>query len=195
LFNRKEKGINAILNSEEVNTLEYDENGKSQLVRLTIDLKNSSKIIARNICVLIDYPSSVEIETQEALDGTYSISSKAYAGSTLIFKRLTLKNDLHSLHPINMNWTLVKLGVRFTKKDYPENIIWTTTYVHDLPETLGGIRYIIKGNNIDAFPIQGSQKEIEHIRKKQPDWKFINKTRIESGILRKVPELTEFFEK
>jgi len=195
LFNRKEKGINAILSSEEVNTLEYDENGKSQVVKLRIDLKNSSKIIARNICVLIDYPSSVEIETQEALDGTYSISSKAYAGATLIFKRLTLKNDLHSLHPINMDWTLIKLGVRFTKKDYPENIIWTTTYANDLPKTLGGIRYIIKGNNVDAYRLQGSQKEIEHIRKKQPDWKFINKTRIESGILRKVPELTEFFEK
>ncbi len=194
MFNRKEKGINAILNSEEVHTLEYDENGKSQVVRLTIDLKNSSKIIAKNICVLIDYPPSVEIETQEALDGTYSISSKAYAGSTLIFKRLTLKNDLHSLHPINMDWTLIKLGVRFTKKDYPENIIWTTTYANDLPETLGGIRYIIKGNNIDAYPLQGSQKEIETIRKKQPDWKFINKTRIESGILRKVPELTKLFE-
>jgi hypothetical protein len=162
---------------------------------LIIDLRNSGKIIAKNICVLIDYPTSVEIETQEALDGTYSISSKAYAGSTLIFKRLTLKNDVHSLHPINMDWTLIKLGVRFTKKDYPENIIWTTTYANDLPETLGGIRYIIRGNNIDAYPLQGSKKEIEHIRKKQPDWKFINKTRIESGILRKVPELTEFFEK
>jgi hypothetical protein len=195
LFNHKKLGIHTVLSSEEVNTLEYDENGKSQVVKLRIDLKNSSKIIARNICVLIDYPSSVEIETQEALDGTYSISSKAYAGSTLIFKRLTLKNDLHSLHPINMDWTLIKLGVRFTKKDYPENIIWTTTYANDLPETLGGIRYIIKGNNIGAYPLQGSQKEIENIRKKQPDWKFLNKTRIESGILRKVPELTEFFEK
>jgi hypothetical protein len=183
------------LTSEEVNTLEYDENGKSQVVKLIIDLKNSGKKIAKNICVLIDYPTSVEIETQEALDGTYSISSKAYVGSTLIFKRLTLKNDEHSLHPINMDWTLVKLGVRFTKKDYPENIIWTTTYAHDMLETLGGIRYIIKGNNIDAYPLQGSQKEIENIRKKQPDWKFLNRTRIESGILRKVPELTEFFEK
>ncbi|MEE9458803.1 MAG: hypothetical protein V3V84_03465 [Candidatus Bathyarchaeia archaeon] len=195
MFDSKEKRIHAVLNSEEVKTLEFDENGKSQVVRLTIGFMNSSKIIARNICVLIDYPSSVEIETQEALDGTYSISSKAYVGSTLIFKRLTIKNDLHSFHPINMDWILVKLGVRFTKKDYPENIVWTTTYANDLPETLNGIRYMIKGNNIAAYPLQGSQKEIDNIRKKQPDWKFIEKTRIESGILRKVPELTEFFEK
>jgi hypothetical protein len=195
LFNRKEKGICAVLNSEEVNELEYDENGKSQVVRLTISLMNSSKIIARNICVLIDYPPSVEIETQEALDGTYSTFSKACVGSNLIFKRLALKNDLHSFHPINMEWILVNLGLCFIKKDYPENVIWIKTYANDLPEIMSGIRYIIKGNNISAYPIKGSQKEIENIRKQQPDWKFIDKTRIESGILRKVPELTEFFEK
>ncbi|WP_455278698.1 hypothetical protein [[Eubacterium] cellulosolvens] len=195
MFNPKEKGIHGVLNSEDVNKLEYDENGKSQVVRLTIGLMNMSKIIARNICVLIDYSPSVEIETQEALDGTYSTFSKAYVGSTLIFKRLTLKNDRHSFHPINMEWILVNLGVRFTKKDYPENVIWLKTYANDLPEILSGIRYIIKGNNISAYTIKGSQKEIENIRKKQPDWKFIDKTRIESGILRKVPELTEFFEK
>ena len=70
MFDSKEKRIHAVLNSEEVKTLEFDENGKSQVVRLTIGFMNSSKIIARNICVLIDYPSSVEIQTQEALDGT-----------------------------------------------------------------------------------------------------------------------------
>jgi hypothetical protein len=195
LFNRKEKGVSSVLNSEEVNYLQYGEDGKSQVIKLTISLMNSSKIVARNICVLMDYPPSVEIEAQEALDGTYSLFSKAYAGSTLIFKRLTLKNDLHSLHPINMDWILANLGVRFIKKDYPENIIWITTYANELPLILSGIRYIIKGNNISAYPIKGSQKEIENIRKKQPDWKFIDKIRIESGILRKVPELTESFEK
>ena len=40
MFNRKEKGIYSVLTSEEVNTLEYDENGKSQVVKLIIDLKN-----------------------------------------------------------------------------------------------------------------------------------------------------------
>ena len=195
MFNRKEKGIYSVLKPEEVDTLEFDENEKSQIVKLTISIKNSSKKIARNICVLIDYPPSVEIETQEALDGTYSINSKAYSGSSLIFNRLTLNNDQHSLHPIDMEWILVKLGVRFFKKDYPENIIWTTTYADGLQETLGGIRYIIKKQNIDAYPLRGSQKEIEKIRKIQPDWKFVNNLRIESGISRKVPEFTEFFEK
>ena len=193
MFNLKERGIYSVLKPEEVNTLEFDKNRKSQVVKLTISIKNSSKKIAENICVLIDYPPSVEIETQEALDGTYSINSKAYSGSNFIFKRLTLKNDQHSFHPIDMEWILAKLGVRFIKKDYPENIIWTTTYANGLHETLGGIRYMIKEKNIDAYPIKGSQKEIETIRKKQPDWKFINNLSIESGISRKAPEFTEFF--
>ncbi len=94
-----------------------------------------------------------------------------------------------------MEWILVKLGVLFIKKDYPENIIWTTTYADGLQETLGGIRYITKEKNVDAYPLKGSQKEIEKIRKIQPDWKFINNLSIESGISRKVPEFTEFFEK
>lgn len=180
--------LQVILDFEE-EQLQFDDAGRSQPIGLTVSLRNRTETLAECICIIIDHPSSIEIEVEEALEGTYMSSYDAKVGGKDYFRRIVLKNDAQVFHSVGMDWTVARLSASFARND-PEGIVWTCLYARSFPETLGAIRYTIKGDRLDVEPLERSQEELRRAREELPYGRFIARRadEIKSGLLRKAPE-------
>ena len=180
--------LQAILDFEE-EQLQFDETGRSQPVRMMVSLRNRAETLVECICIIIDHPSSMKMEVEEALEGTYMSVYDAKVGAKDYFRRIVLKNDEQVFHPIGMDWTVASMRVSFAKSD-PEGIVWTALYAKSFPEALGATHYAIKGDRLDVEPLERPQEELRRAREELPYGRFIARRadEIKSGILRKAPE-------
>lgn len=177
-----------ILDFEE-EQLQFRDTGRSEPVRVMVSLRNRAETLIEFVCIIIDHPSSVEIEVKEALEDTYLSTYDAKVGAKDYFKRLVLRNDVQVFHPIGMDWTVARLSASFARSD-PEGIIWTALYAKNLSEILGATRYTIKGDRLGVEMLERSQEELRRAREELPYGRFIARRmdEIKSGLPRKAPQ-------
>jgi hypothetical protein len=180
--------LRVILDFEEA-PLQFDEAGRSQPVGLTVNLRNHAETLVEYICIIVDHPSSITVEVEEALKGTYMSSYDAKVGAKDYFRRMVLKNDEQVFHPVGMDWTVARMRVSLARSD-PEGIIWTALYAKSIPEVLGATRYTVKGDRLSVELLERSQEELRKAREELPYGRFVVRRadEIKSGLLRKAPE-------